>query len=443
MLKREGTNQAERTLKALLPEAAPIDQHEIADWLVFVQKLSKYLKYFRTDNQYHNEDWQSFFEKDETAILAVVAVEEVDNYKNRVQELFTKGIQAELNNNPVDETKLKQAFTNLFSLAANLAWGLNQLQQRLPETVALKQTIQNLIKTRLAIELHKLQVYFAAASPDLIDETNLLPGTLLGQPIAAASEVFTRPFSSFWVDTTSIDPNIFGPTTPGELARKIYFASNHNSFTNIFDQFLRALATINTEAKKQLAETLQRNTHEPHQALLLAFLKLLLYARDQLNTITGQHLDFYYQQILQLAPKPAQPSQVHLIFELATHLENLILPKGTGLNAGKDSKGQEVIFALNADFALNKTQITALKSFYHATQLDENLKKNAGTIFKGHLFAAPVANSEDGLGAELTSPDKQWHPFAHKIFENGKLRDIAIPAAQAGFAVASPYLYLT
>ncbi|MGV3589270.1 MAG: baseplate J/gp47 family protein [Adhaeribacter sp.] len=444
MPKREGTNQAQRAAAALLPASAPVDQHEVADWLVFSQQLSRYVKYYRFDNLFHNEDWQAFFAHDESAILAVVAVQEVDSYKRTIQEILNKDIRAELDNNPVNEIKLKQDFANLFAQVATLAWALEELWRRLPDTIALKLTLQNLIKTRLATELNKLREYFNAASPNLIDESNLRPGHILGEKVGKASVLLARTYSSNWNDTTVVDPNIFGPTAPGEVARKIYFAVNHNFFTTIFDQFLRVLTKITSDAKTQLAETLaQRPTHEPHQALFLAFLKLLLYTRDHLNTITQQHLDFYYQQVLQLTRKPAASSQAHLIFTLAQHLESLILPRGTLLKAGKDSLGQEVVFALNYDFAPNKAQVTALKSFYHATPQDELEKKNSSTIFQGHLYAAPIANSDDGLGAELTSPDKQWHPLAAKIYDNGKLSHLAMPAANLGFAVASPHLFLT
>ncbi len=443
MLAREGTSQTQRAAAALMPASAPVDQHEVADWLVFSQQLSKQLKYFRSDNQFYNESWQSFFAHDESAILAVMAVQDVESYKKSVQELFARGIKAELNQNPVDELKLKSAFANLFSHAATLAWALEELWRRLPETIALKLTLQNLIKTRLAPELNKLKVYFAAAAPDLIDESNIVSGNILGEPLAPASVILARSFSAIWADTSVVDPNIFGPTAPGEVARKIYFAVNHNFFTGIFDQLLQALARITTDAKTQLAETLtQRNTHEPHQALLLAFLKLLLHARDHLNTITQQHLDFYYQQVLQLTQKPAAPSQVHIIFTLAQYLESLILPQGTLLKAGKDAQGKDVLFSLDQDFALNKAQVITLKSFYHATPQDHNLRMTSSDVFTGHLYAAPVANSADGLGAELTGPDKQWHPFAAKIYLNGQLSRITTPAASVGLAVASPYLYL-
>ena len=53
-----------------------------------------------------------------------------------------------------------------------------------------------------------------------------------------------------------------------------------------------------------------------------------------------------------------------------------------------------------------------------------------------------MANSDDGLGAELTSADQSWHPFHNKVYRNGKLQDINMPQAELGVAIASHYLLM-
>jgi hypothetical protein len=53
-----------------------------------------------------------------------------------------------------------------------------------------------------------------------------------------------------------------------------------------------------------------------------------------------------------------------------------------------------------------------------------------------------MSNSDDGLGAELTSPDQSWHPFHNKIYKDGALAEIKMPEAEIGFAIASHYLLM-
>src|SRR5687768_9788227 len=83
---------------------------------------------------------------------------------------------------------------------------------------------------------------------------------------------------------------------------------------------------------------------EPHYALFLAFLQLFKIAQDDLNRITGKHLDFYYREVLQLEERPALPDQVFIIFNLAKHVSQHLIQKGTLLKAGKDASGKELIY---------------------------------------------------------------------------------------------------
>src|SRR5690606_2024973 len=41
-------------------------------------------------------------------------------------------------------------------------------------------------------------------------------------------------------------------------------------------------------------------SHEPHIALFLTFLRLLEKSKNRMNALTGAHLDFYYKKVLQL-----------------------------------------------------------------------------------------------------------------------------------------------
>ena len=42
---------------------------------------------------------------------------------------------------------------------------------------------------------------------------------------------------------------------------------------------------------------------EPHLALFVAFLKLMATSQQQLNAVTSRHLNFYYEEVLQLKKK--------------------------------------------------------------------------------------------------------------------------------------------
>ncbi len=109
--------------------------------------------------------------------------------------------------------------------------------------------------------------------------------------------------------------------------------------------------------------------------------------------------------------------------------------------AGKDDLGIEAFFANDLDVVANQAKVAALKTLYRHGEEKVGLISPTD-INQGRLYASPVANSADGLGAALTSADQSWHPFHNKIYQDGQLAEIDMPEAEVGFAVASHYLLM-
>lgn len=174
--------------------------------------------------------------------------------------------------------------------------------------------------------------------------------------------------------------------------------------------------------EKYLSEVDNQNT-EPHLALFIAFLKLMMHSQDELNSLTKRHLDFYYKEVLQLKNKPFTPDRVYLVFELAKNIVSEIVPEGTLLNAGKDDAKKTIHFATEEELVINAAAITAIKSLIHV----------AGE----KIGYADVANSKDGIGTALE--DETWYAFGHNV-DNEK--HVPLPDATIGFALAANILYL-
>lgn len=453
-LKREGTDQNQRLVAMLKPDSAPIDARTIADDLVFSQQLAAKLKYFGLNNTNLNkQNWQVFFDSDVSVTLALLAVQNVDEYKEAISSLFNQ-IRSGKDSlgNDYSDNQLKVLFGNLFNLISTLALQIEHFQKALPENNTLKIGVQNLIKTKLAKSFERLWAYYQAAkSNNLIDETGSIDLKIMGQSIEKSQVVFNSQFGKLWTDGTSewaaykigisADDSIYNLTEPA-LKRRLYFATTHNFFTAIFDQFLRGFTKIVAEANTQLQETLtKQNDHKPHLALFISFLKLLEFARKDANSLTKRHLDLYYKEILLISERKPIPNGVHVVFEAAKFVESTLIQKGTLLNAGKDALGNDLVYSTDTDTVINKAKIQSLSSVYVGTAKDEDLDINP-YILEDRVYASPIANSEDGIGGELTSSDKQWHPFAAKKYVDGVIEDITMPKAEIGFAIASHYLYL-
>jgi hypothetical protein len=454
-LVREGTSQAQRPFPALDPAFAPVDGRTMAHGMVFAQALSAFLKYYELTNV-PVDSWQRFFGQDVSLQLAVAAIQDVDEYRQQVKEYFDF-LDEILHSDASFEIDCRKHLGYLFSCIGTLAVRLDKLTTYLPDEFPLKATLKNAINSQLAPQFQQFWGYYkhdlSLAANGLI--TNLpAPVPILGGTGMPISEAAVFAFSDIWVPKGVVPtswsafyisiPSLNGYGAGGtSIFTQINHLSTHNLFTSIFDQFLKTYARVVSDTKDALENSFTNyDRHEPHYALFLAFLKLMEHARNEINTLTGRHLDFYYKEILQLKEKPAEPGHAHLLIELAKHANDHEIKTGELFKAGTDDLGKDAFFANDRNFVANKAKVADLKTIYRHG--DEPVGDTAGIkdTQTGRLYASPIANSDDGLGAELISDDKSWHPFFNKIYENGDLTNIKMPMAEVGFAIASHHLLI-
>jgi hypothetical protein len=202
----------------------------------------------------------------------------------------------------------------------------------------------------------------------------------------------------------------------------VHFAHQLAAELNFYDldgevkgNWLNFLRKISEQPASEWGKTAD---HEPHVALFLTFLKLFRHSQNHLNLLTARHLDFFYKDILKLAQKKAEPDRVHVLFELNKNIGGQKIEKNTLLNAGKDSLGKPLYYKLEDDIIVNRAQVVHLRSLYNQDK---------------ELYHALIANSKDGWGEALDSPDDAWSPFGNS----------QLLKAQAGFALSSPVLHLS
>jgi hypothetical protein len=445
-LVREGTTQSARSPEALDPVYAPVNERGVAHNLVFARSYAALLRYFdATDTQ--AGDWTPFFTSDISALMAVPAVEDIDAYTSRTQEWFDYLNDMENQSKTAD---LKDRFSYLYASVASLARRVDEVKQALPGDSGLHVTLQNLIRTQLAPAFTRLIAYYkganalglvSAVAPDvqvLRARAVTFESVMSATPAAALSSDWSGGQAwAGYVGGINPDASVYG-SAAGVFAR-INHCSTHTLFKSCFDQFVRVFARLVADAQRALERTLtDSDTHEPHDTLFLAFLRLLEYARESANTLTKRHLDFYYRDVLGLKEKTAAPGHVHLLAELAKQTTSRRFESGEVFKAGKDASGKDAFFANTADFVANQGKVSALKTLYrHGGECV------AGTMLhKGRLFASSVADSDDGLGAPPRSADGSWHPFFSKVYADGSLTHIHMPEAEVGFAIASHYLLM-
>jgi hypothetical protein len=374
------------------------------------KKYAAYLNHFNDNNQVA-DDWQSFMSNDVSVTIAAIA-----DWNAKEFTPFISHVTEEVRDAANDD-EAKKHFKTLFDFVFTLAFLLEASLKRLPDDVSYKTFLSVAYDSSLKLPLSSLYYYynqFKNAALPLIDESSAYIDPQLPVSPVILSGSFNFDIGSFTAPAISLQ----GVSAKDDINHIL----THNLFTGPLQLFKNGVINIVAKTPAYLEETLNNYpAHQPHYALYLAFLRLFRFAQEHLNNFTQNHLDYYYKDVLQLTNRNAEPGFVHLVFELQKSVQQHLISKDTPFKAGKDANGKEIFYAVTNDVVLQKTTVQSLQSLY--------LDKTTG----GTLYASPVANSDDGNGAKLTSADKSWFTFGDPE---------KISTAAIGFAIASNVLFL-
>lgn len=434
-LVREGTSALSRVLAALSTSYAMVDERRDADLLLFAKRYASFLNYY-TDANLAYGDWEIFMKMDISVVLATldkIDLRAISDYK----KLIYKRIKLASIETADPEIKTSKQFKYLFDILFSLVTLVDEQYRLIPDALDFKIVIKDVITSKLSqvlVNLDQLYSDFESAPLQLIDET--IPDLDSDAPFTVQSSArFNKTtLSEEWYkipnpapppDLVDLTSDVVSLTIPPAFTvqDKIVYLINHNIFNDQIESLLNGIASIVKHAAQLFEQTIvDFPEHTPHYGLFLTFVKLFRFAQDSLNTYTQRHLDFYYKEALQLLNKRPEPDHAHLIFELQKPVSQILLPKGSLFEGGKDALGKEISYSLTDDLVINKSSVSKIQSWQKTTRSGKDV-----------LIASLVANSEDSLGAKLTSADKSWFTF-------GDRKKTA--NAKSGFALASNLLFL-
>ncbi|KTL59537.1 hypothetical protein AA106_16815 [Photorhabdus laumondii subsp. laumondii] len=171
-------------------------------------------------------------------------------------------------------------------------------------------------------------------------------------------------------------------------------------------QFWDSFYFIQENDPQQLADIYQNVNQAsgllpPHQAFVLAFLKLLETTKHLLNTFPARHRDLYYRELLGLSPRNAQADSVAISVTLNTDNAEFLVAQGTLFDAGQDSAGNSLQYASDTDLLANQGELTDLywyrkdkDGWQSATPLNHSdnlaLPENGIRLFSPTSYDSPV-----------------------------------------------------
>ena len=335
-LKREGTSQKDRYPDALHPSFSKLDDRDLYDYLDFVYRYSENIRFWPSHSTSSNkvQNWQLFFS------AGIILLSHIKSSSSKETLRQFKDLLAEINEINAEEQckEIEKILLGMFK------------------------KIENWFK-KFHHEDNFKDVIFKIISNEHY--------TLLKQQIKKAKEIYP----------------------PETKLKKLTEA-----YQNINSEIILYYDGVIKEAEDELKQRLKNGSFEPHIGLLLSFLEMFQKSRDLQNGLTERHLDFYYQDILQLEKKAFTPDEAHITIGLARNVEKHQLSQGTLFKAGKDSNSNEISYELTEDFTANKSVVSEIRSSFKD---------------KEHEVIRVAYNSKtiNGIDEELKEDDPVWAPF--------------------------------
>jgi hypothetical protein len=437
IFKQEGTARQQRYLPALHPGNIAIDDRRLKDLLLYVQRFSGNLLFIPGSGEKLGEDWKAspetwndILRKDIALLLAHIAacpVAEIGEVYLAFQQSFDSQRTGSRFNPLVDHA---------FSVFERLDEWYDRAAAESPDSKLRKDLqlyIQSYLSKKLAdlrqIRLHARiltgEQHLSAphepiSAPHEPISAPHEPISALSEPISAPPGTIFRNTDQVWGDEGAADRSFGERVFIGrDDEEKLINASLR--LKEIFDTAYHVLSQVVANCNAYLEETLNaRRDHQPHIALLITFLQLYEYSRDEINKIPQRHLDFYYGQLLGIRPRKAVPDSAFVNVELEKGFEACELKKGSLLSAGKDGIGKEMAYETVSTLVVNTAKVSAIRTLFIE-------KDRHNQVLQYYPTAAD-------LPAAAGTPGLSLRPFGDKTGAAG---------ARIGFAIASAQLYLT
>jgi len=411
-LRSNGSSQLSRLVKALSPTHFRLDERSSQDLINAAYQYAQMLRYHSPDSP-AGDNWACFWEIENLTYMAILAALDTDQIRQDYEKIdleFGLALEGQTNKKgKKSNSELEgQYFRLLLRYTRDTARRLERHYQTLREDIPLKGELLTLIRRD---------------NDKRYDDPKDIEGAL--QQLIAWHKAWDDHLDFKAYRAFFQDPSRWGVRNLDEYHCILPDDSlnERDEIRGLFLRFFNALVAIKTRAQQlfdaesarlELPEDQDPRPIAPHIALFITFLNLFRHAQDSLNEIPQRHLDFYYDQVLCLQRRPADPDHAYLIFTLAKEFNNELVEKGTTLLAGKDDKGQPIKFETLEQWKVTRAEVVEVKGL--------NWSKGENKL---------LLSSKSG---DLIVKEKE----AFRGFADG-----LIPVSGTlGFAIASPQLIL-
>ncbi len=310
---KSGINQSDRFLPELEPNYVLPDERSFLELVQFTLHYSESIQYYSLQN-HPVSSWKPFLLHDPIFIIGLIASTNLESYKQKHDDLISRLENPE--NESKDELNSRLG-TNLLTMLKNISYW----EELFTQSNYQGSLVKELVNSQLYLQPFILEVIPFQKLFDLKD-FNLHRAE---------------------VSSSGSSPN----------------------FSELFKSAYKNIVFFVDLAKRKFDSELWLSSHhQPHVALILSALKLFQEIQKDLNSLTGKHLDYYYQKILQQYPVIQKPVRALVGFSPKPGVERLAA--GSGFEFVFESKKSvklENLFGVE----LTTARISEVRTLYKST----------------------------------------------------------------------------
>ena len=364
---KKWVSRASRLRKKLLPNHFKIDDKTLQDFSYFALNYGKSISYFNENNR-PDGDWAVFYRNDSTISLFFLQSLETDNWLNKTTVLLQQ----------YDKAKSFEAkvivLQDIVKLSSQIFLEIEQSIINLSEYT----DFYNLLIKQISNKYSRFFAVVSSASKIINDKNGWINPSVRN---------FENSFNHYWK----------------RQEKNIVAEDDKDWLVDLFRLLSRGLPRIiqHAEALKLEAsnflnkEVLNSGNVKPHIALFIAFYDLYQNAQQKLNNITERHLNYYFNEVLNLTPNNGTSDSVYLTVNLTKGANTIQLNKGTRFNYKSKFKNEPEDFVLdNASeihegsiikvIGLNVSEQSWIGSFMNEAEVETSifdLKDNTASNF--------------------------------------------------------------
>lgn len=150
-----------------------------------------------------------------------------------------------------------------------------------------------------------------------------------------------------------------------------------------------------------LEKKMNEGNVEPQLALMLAFLKLYQIEQNNFNGLLRRYHNFYYKDILGFSPLSGYIGKAVVFPTIEKQTDNVLIPKGALLDAGRDDNGKPIYYATCEDFSVNHVKVSDCVAYNNLDEIKEgNEQENSTDNSESKSEPQPYFQPICGKGSE-------------------------------------------